>query len=283
MCAGFSQNDGIATLKGELIPYIVKKQMARPKVHTSDGEKGTLSVVNVSVKHDDIFHYVTNGDLEQKITETSLFNESDNRSPFSGDIIRCYALHPQENCFGIRVNTVLSYCTINQKLFDLWDKIFRTSNAPPLVSPHSIVKSTQMTSCAVADHANISEKTSLKNCTLGAYAKVNMKTRIANSVLMNGVVIHEGYALVIVYYAAVRDCIFCDTDPDWSPCCFVYIFLYASHYSVVIENCVICDKAVIQSGCVLKNCLVGPNHEVAEDTTKEKAHLTNSDVFMEIE
>lgn len=259
--------------------------MARPKVHTSDGEEGTLSVVNVSVKHDDIFHYVTNGDLEQKITETSLFNESDNRSPFSGDVIRCYALHPQENCFGIRVNTVLSYCTINQKLFDLWDKIFRTSNAPPLVSPHSIVKSTQMSSCAVADHANISEKTSLKNCTLGAYARVNMKTRIANSVLMNGVVVHEGYALAIVYYAAVRDCIFCDgsrLEPHVASV-YLHISCMASRYSVVIENCVICDKAVIQSGCVLKNCLVGPNHEVAEDTTKEKAHLTNSDVFMEIE
>lgn len=173
--------------------------MARPKVHTSDGEKNTLSVVNMNVKHEDIFEFVSHGELEQKITETSLFNESDNRNPFSGDIIRCYALHPQENCFGIRVNTVLSYCTINQKLFDLWDKMFRTSNAPPLVSPQSCVKSTQMTSCAIADHANVAEKTSLKNCTLGAYAKVNIKTRISNSVLMNGVVIHEGYVLAATF------------------------------------------------------------------------------------
>lgn len=187
------QNDCFSTLKGELIPYIVKKQMARPKVHTSDGEKGPLSVVNVNVKHDDIFQFVSHSDLEQKIIETSLFNESDSRNPFSGDTIRCYALHPQENCFGIRVNTILSYCTINQKLFDLWDKIFRTSNAPPLVSPLSNNKSTQMTSCAIADHATISEKTSLKNCILGANTKVNMKTRISNSVLMNGVVVHEGY------------------------------------------------------------------------------------------
>lgn len=54
-------------------------------------------------------------------------------------------------------------------------------------------------------------------------------------------------------------------------------------FRVVIENCVICDKAVIQKGCVLKNCLIGPNHEVAENTNKEKVHLSNADGYMEIE
>lgn len=56
-----------------------------------------------------------------------------------------------------------------------------------------------------------------------------------------------------------------------------------SYFRVVIENCIICDKAVIRKGSVLKNCLIGPGHEVAENSNKEKAHLTNSDGFMEIE
>jgi translation initiation factor eIF-2B subunit gamma len=51
---------------------------------------------------------------------------------------------------------------------------------------------------------------------------------------------------------------------------------------VVIENCIICDKAVIKKGSILKNCLVGFNFIVHEDTTKDKAHLT-SEGFMEIE
>lgn len=239
--------------------------MARPKIHTSDTDKVTLSVVNVNFKEDDIFNCISHSDLEEKITETSLYNESDNRSPFNGDIIRCYALHPQENCFGIRVNTLLSYCTINQKLFDLWEKIFRTPNTPSLVSAQSNVKSTQIANCAIADHAIISEKTSLKDTIVGVGSKVNPKTRISNSVLMNGVVIHEGYVLI------------CE-----APKKNIILFISLS-CRVVIENCVICDKAIINSGCVLKNCLVGPSHEVAENTTKEKAHLTNSDVFMEIE
>jgi carbonic anhydrase/acetyltransferase-like protein (isoleucine patch superfamily) len=52
-------------------------------------------------------------------------------------------------------------------------------------------------------------------------------------------------------------------------------------FRVVIENCIICDKAVIKSGSVLKNCLVGCNFVVQENTTVEKAHLTGEG-FMEI-
>lgn len=52
---------------------------------------------------------------------------------------------------------------------------------------------------------------------------------------------------------------------------------------MVIENCVLCDKAIVRKGSNLKNCLIGSNHEVAENTNKEKAHLTNSDGYMEIE
>ena len=52
---------------------------------------------------------------------------------------------------------------------------------------------------------------------------------------------------------------------------------------MIITNCVICSKAVIKSGTVLKDCLIGHNFIVPENTNKEKAHLTNADGFMEIE
>lgn len=51
---------------------------------------------------------------------------------------------------------------------------------------------------------------------------------------------------------------------------------------VVLENCIICDKAVVKKGSVLKNCLVGFNYTVEEETVKDKAHLTGEG-FMEIE
>lgn len=51
----------------------------------------------------------------------------------------------------------------------------------------------------------------------------------------------------------------------------------------VIENSVICDKAMIKSGSVVKHCLIGPSYVVAENTKIEKVHMTNADGFMEIE
>lgn len=76
-----------------------------------------MSFINVNIKANDIFNFISQSDLERKITETALYNDSCNRNPFSNDLIRCYALSPQENCFGIRVNTMLSYCAVNQKVF----------------------------------------------------------------------------------------------------------------------------------------------------------------------
>lgn len=55
------------------------------------------------------------------------------------------------------------------------------------------------------------------------------------------------------------------------------------HYRVIIENCVLCDKAIVRTGSNLKNCLIGSNHDVAENSFKDKAHLTNADGYMEIE
>lgn len=47
-------NEGFSTFKGELLPYIIRKQMSRPGPSASDGDK-PFSAVNVNVKVDDIF------------------------------------------------------------------------------------------------------------------------------------------------------------------------------------------------------------------------------------
>lgn len=88
--------------------------MSRPP-HLSTEDK-PLSMVNVNFKHDDIFQFLSQTELEQKITETSLFNDFVNDKPFNNDLIRCYALKTADDCFGIRVNTTLAYCAANQKV-----------------------------------------------------------------------------------------------------------------------------------------------------------------------
>ena len=88
----------------------------QPHAQPEHDKHVNVSVVNVNTKDDDISHFISQSDLDRKINDMSLFNDSTNRPPFNDDIIRCYALRPQENCFGIRVNTILSYCAINQKV-----------------------------------------------------------------------------------------------------------------------------------------------------------------------
>lgn len=92
---------------------------------------------------------------------------------------------------------------------------------------------------------------------------------------MNGVVIEERY---VKNQFEMDDFLSALADLQFLFC----LFLLLPH-SVVIENCVLCDNAIVRKGCNLKNCLIGSNHEVAENTIKEKAHLTNSDGYMEIE
>lgn len=95
--------------------------MSRPSSHANDGDKA-LSVVHVNIKSDDVFQYITQTDLERKITETSLYNDTINRKPFNDDLIRCYAITADKEHFGIRVNTILSYCAANQKVNLMHDK-----------------------------------------------------------------------------------------------------------------------------------------------------------------
>lgn len=201
-------NEGFSTLKGELLPYIIRKQLSRPGPGAIDGDNPFSTTISDD-KSDDIFsvglmkyrflnvidlnhllfQFIKHTDLQTKIRETSLFNDSSAGGAYHADWIRCYANRAPKDVFGIRVNTTLNYCAANKKIFAEWDKLFPLV---PLVAVTSIVKSTQLVECAVGDNATISEKTSLKNSVFGPNCVVKPKTRISDSVLMNGVVVEEG-------------------------------------------------------------------------------------------
>lgn len=236
-----TKKENFSTLKGEFLPYIVKKQMCR-STHPAHVE--ATSEVGLNIKaEDDIFNYVPYTNLEHQITTASLYNESRNKEPYSGDIIRCYAIRAPKDSTGFRVNTTISYFAANQKISSIWPKLFE--NIPySLVSPNAVVNSTQVKDIAVADNAKLSEKTSLSLSTFGPHCTVNPKNIITSSVVMGHATIEEG----------------CN-----------------------IEYSIICNRAVIKKGSHLKNCLIGPNFVVEEGSKKQMVHLTNADGFMEIE
>lgn len=230
-----AKTDRFSTIKGELLPFIIKKQMSRPS-HVSNN----LGNSELSFDSKDIFEHVKQEALDQKVLETNLNNFSRLKKSHKSELIRCFAHIAPNNSIGIRVNTVLSFCAANKKVFLIWESL---SGGAPLVSPNAIIKSTQMTDCAVAEGTTISEKTSIKSTIFGTNSFVHEKTRISDSYIMSNVIIEE---------------------------------------LVVLENCIVCDRAVVKKGSVLKNCFVGFNFVVEEGTAKDKAHLTGEG-FMEIE
>lgn len=135
------------------------------------------------------FQFAASSDLEQKITETSLFNDTQ-KKPYNADIIRCYAHVSPKDTFGLRVNTLTSFWAANQKILGDWEGIVGKQH--PLVSPNAVVNCTQMTACGVSHGATVAEKTSLKGSIVGPHSVVNVKTRISESVIMANVTVEEG-------------------------------------------------------------------------------------------
>lgn len=100
-------------MKGELLPYIVSKQLSRPTQVIDD--KST-SIVKVNIK-EDIFRFAIENLLDELIRKMSAFNDhnTDLEEAYHGDIIRCYAYVSNEK-FGLRVNTVQMYHLANTKV-----------------------------------------------------------------------------------------------------------------------------------------------------------------------
>lgn len=102
-----------STLKGELLPHIVKKQLAKPPKPLETN----VSVIN-SKDDRDIFSHAQESDLQVLIRDTSAYNDhrGDVKSTYHSDFVRCYAYLAEPDVFGVRVNTLPAYWSINGKV-----------------------------------------------------------------------------------------------------------------------------------------------------------------------
>lgn len=94
----------MSTLKGELLPFVVKKQLSK---HCKN-----IEVKKNFIEEDekpDIFNISRESDLENNIRSMFCFG---NMSA-SEEIIKCYACIMDSN-IGIRANTLFDYCRINK-------------------------------------------------------------------------------------------------------------------------------------------------------------------------
>lgn len=207
--------ENISTLKGEFLPHVIKKQLSRPekKIDTNQSIVGNETP-------NDIASFAKESDLDIQIREYSSYNDhyGDLKPAYHGDSIRCYAyIAPQSN-IGIRVNTLPSYCLVNNMIIEMWAKI-NTEEKLILQHPKAEIKSNQVDDkCIIWENAKLNEKTSFKNSIIGNNVEVNSFSRVFNSIVMNNVVIQERVAL---------------------------------------ENCIVSEGAVIGKNSQLKSCLIG--------------------------
>uniref|UniRef100_A0A8C6U2P0 Translation initiation factor eIF2B subunit gamma n=1 Tax=Neogobius melanostomus TaxID=47308 RepID=A0A8C6U2P0_9GOBI len=183
-----SENKSISSIRGELVPYLVRKQFS--KVNSSKIKEDTddQSQKNSdSMSHQELL--ITSGDerLLQLAQERSCWNDhrGDMSEAYHGGKLRCY-VHIMDQGLCFRVNTLAAYIEANR----LAPKLFEE----PAVHPSAFVSERcQMGSDSIiGEKCQIADKTSIKRATIGNYTAIKEKVKVANSIIMHHVTIEEG-------------------------------------------------------------------------------------------
>ncbi|KAK3919147.1 Translation initiation factor eIF-2B subunit gamma [Frankliniella fusca] len=221
VCKFLDHERSLSTLKGELLPYIVRKQSSKPAPIAED-----VSVVGGTVKKD-IYQFAEESNIVSKVMPKSVYNDhwGDMKDTYQGDKIRCYA-HIATSSFGLRVNTLQAYASVTRQVLQIWEKV---TGGHPLVRLHqsAIVNSTQVDdSTMVGEASHLAEKTSYRSSSIGSHCTVLSKTRIANCIIMNNVKINERCVL--------NNCILCDGVEIGT--------------NTELKDCLVGEKHVVASG-----------------------------------
>jgi len=207
-----SDNRNITTIKGELVPYLVKKQFASP-VAADEGSNlppVDSSVLDAEIRNTDIFSYLKNEDSLAK-SMSSGNDESD-----GGNSIRCYGYVVKEG-FCIRANNLVGFCEANRQVSRHWPSIAPDITLSYLHPDAKIIQKSQIGSdCMVGEGSELSDKVSIKRSIIGQHCKIGERVKLTNCILMNHVTVHEGVSLTssilcnnvtVEERAEVKDCI----------------------------------------------------------------------------
>uniref|UniRef100_A0A9J8AHG9 Translation initiation factor eIF2B subunit gamma n=1 Tax=Cyprinus carpio carpio TaxID=630221 RepID=A0A9J8AHG9_CYPCA len=173
-------NKSVTSIRGELVPYLVRKQFSKSlnsQNETEDSEKNQ--------KQQDAHHNL--GKVLCLARERSCWNDhrGDMSEAYHGGKLRCY-VHIMEEGMCYRVNTLAAYIEANRVV----PKLFEDPPIHPgaLVSERSLVGSDSI----IGPLCQISDRTSIKRSNVGMSTTIKEKVKITNSIIMNGVIIEEG-------------------------------------------------------------------------------------------
>ncbi|KAJ8011969.1 hypothetical protein DPEC_G00063840 [Dallia pectoralis] len=183
-----AENKSISSIRGELVPYLVRKQFSKsansPKVsgEVDQNQKGKDVSVNPEIQI-----WSRDEKLLQLSQERSCWNDhrGDMGEAYHGGRLRCY-VHIMEEGMCYRVNTLAAYIEANRlapKLFD-----------DPGVHPSAVISERCLVGAdsIIGASCQIADKTSIKRSTIGTSAVVREKVKVTNSIIMHAVTIEEG-------------------------------------------------------------------------------------------
>lgn len=179
------QHENISTMKGELLPALLKKQFTKDNtLHSKDPKKS-------SSKTD-----YTNLALE--------LSSSKEKHMYSvPEAIRCYARVINEG-FCYRVNTLSAYAEINRQLTKLQDSFPDISK--PEINKIKFVGNDSI----MGEKSETGEKVSIKKSVVGNLCKLANKVKVINSVIMDNAVIEEE--------ASIQGCLICSSAKIGKKC-----------------------------------------------------------------
>lgn len=183
-----ADNKSISSIRGELVPYMVRKQFSKTTASQKiKDDADEQSQKNDSSTNQEILISSRDEALLQLAQERSCWNDhrGDMNEAYHGGKLRCY-VHIMDQGLCCRVNTLPAYIEANRLAPKLFDE--------PAVHPSAIISERcQMGSDSIIGaQCQIADKTSIKRSTIGNSTTVKEKVKVTNSIIMHGVTIEEG-------------------------------------------------------------------------------------------
>ncbi|XP_048845491.1 translation initiation factor eIF-2B subunit gamma [Brienomyrus brachyistius] len=183
-----AENKSISSIRGELVPCLVRKQFSRSTGLQKTREQSDRNLSKKDRSANSENHFSSgDSDLHQLALARSCWNDhrGDMSAAYHGAHLRCY-VHIMEQGVCYRVNTLAAYIEANRSASKLLEE--------PAVHPSAVVSEQGQVGAdsIVGAFCQIGDKTSIKRSTIGASSTIKEKVKVTNSIIMSGVTIEDG-------------------------------------------------------------------------------------------
>ncbi|TWW73955.1 Translation initiation factor eIF-2B subunit gamma eIF-2B GDP-GTP exchange factor subunit gamma [Takifugu flavidus] len=199
-----ADNKFISSIRGELVPYLVRKQFSK-MTNFQKSKDDTAEQKNQKLKEGSTNHELLISSRDERLLqlaqERSCWNDhrGDMCEVYHGGTLRCY-VHVVDQGLCYRVNTLAAYMEANRSVSVVgWTGEWRDGRAPKLCEEPPVHQSAvvsercQMGSDSIIGaQCQIADKTSIKRSTIGNGTTVRERVKVTNSIIMHGVTVEEG-------------------------------------------------------------------------------------------